>query len=144
MKYYSEEQIKKLLEKQLQMLDNDASSVFTRKTVESFISIELPQAILIEQDGQIFKNTSLSLEKVVSELPKREDTIVHKEHSKRAGALGDWIPEPEAMKLLHKKKTALYLLRMTGKIIVTENTRPIFYSYKSIVSYLDSMSSNNK
>lgn len=53
--------------------------------------------------------------------------------------LGDWTPEAQAMKLLLLGKTSLWKLREAGEIVAT-GTRPIFYSLKSIINYLEKKS----
>lgn len=57
--------------------------------------------------------------------------------------LGDWISEEEAMKLLKKKKTSLYYLRISEKLNFTKVGKTIFYSYSSILNLLTE-SQNNK
>lgn len=54
-------------------------------------------------------------------------------------SLTDWIPEPEAIRILRKGKTSLYYLRKSGHLVYSDG-KPIFYSLKSIQSFLD----NNK
>jgi hypothetical protein len=53
--------------------------------------------------------------------------------------LGDWISQEETMKLLGVRETTLYKLRKDGSLIGTQ-TRPIFYSLKSIHNYLKNRS----
>jgi hypothetical protein len=49
--------------------------------------------------------------------------------------LGDWISQDKAIELLGVKETSLYKLRRDKQLVATQ-TRPIFYSLKSIQEYL--------
>ncbi|MDQ3192822.1 MAG: hypothetical protein M3Q58_14600 [Bacteroidota bacterium] len=55
--------------------------------------------------------------------------------------LSDWVPEEVAMRLLQKGKTSLYYLRKSMQLISTDS-RPVFYSFKSIENYLNNLKNN--
>lgn len=51
--------------------------------------------------------------------------------------LGDWINKSEAVKLLNKKSTSLYNLRMDGSIVSSKIGKEVYYSLSSIKNYLE-------
>ena len=95
-------------------------------------------------NGQIdSKNFVLVPEAVINEIREYLVKILSREEradDTTSANLEDWITEKDTQRLLGKKTTTLYNLRVAGKLVSTKIGNKTFYSKSSIMKLLD----NNK
>lgn len=75
--------------------------------------------------------------KILNQLDRIEDKLKTIEETEDSIPKTDWLTEKEAQDLLNLKATSLWRLRTRGALAYTKSGNKTYYSYQSILDYLD-------